>query len=90
MKELFKFTISPPWIIVLISQIIFIKSFWDKFKERSIYILEIRPEIQKEYLIVIITAIVAFFINDTGVIAFIYMLQYFIVLFVNIYIVEEL
>ncbi|MCR2045076.1 hypothetical protein [Anaerosalibacter massiliensis] len=90
LKELFKFTISPPWIIVLISQIIFIKNFWDKFKERSIYILEIRPEIQKEYLIVIITAIVAFFINDTGVIAFIYMLQYFIVLFVNIYIVEEL
>ncbi|MBV1818642.1 hypothetical protein L0P54_01420 [Anaerosalibacter bizertensis] len=89
LKELFKFTISPPWIIVLISQIFFIKSFWNKFKERSSYILEYRPEVHKEYFILLITAIVAFFVNDTGVIAFIYMIQYLLVLFVNISIAKE-
>lgn len=89
LKELFKYTISPPWSIVLISQILFIKSFWDRFIEREHHILGFRPEIRKEYLILLTTAIVAFFVNDTGIVAFIYMIQYLLVLFVNISVAKE-
>ncbi|WP_132996189.1 hypothetical protein [Sporanaerobacter acetigenes] len=89
LKELLIYTLSPPWCIVLFSQILFIKSFWDKCKTKLPYILEERPEIRKEYIVLLITSIVAFIVNDTGVIAFIYMIQYLLVLFVNISIIRE-
>ncbi len=89
LKELLAYTILPPWSLVLVSQILFIKSFWKKAKNRFPCLLDIRPEIRKEYIIFIITAITALLVNDTGSIAFIYMIQYLLALFVNISISKE-
>lgn len=88
-KELLIYTLSPPWSIVLISQILFIKSFWEKAKSRFPYLLDIRPEIHKEYIVFLITAITSLLVNDTGSIAFIYMIQYLLVLFINVSIAKE-
>lgn len=83
------FTILPPWSVVLFTQIIFIKKFWQDNNLRISSLKWKRPEIHKEYIILIITAIVAFVVNDTGVIAFNLMVQYLLVLFVNITIGQE-
>ena len=88
-KELLLYTLSPPWSLVIISQILCIKSFWEKTKSRFPYLLDIRPEIHKEYIIFLITAITGLLVNDTGSIAFIYMIQYLLVLFINVSIAKE-
>lgn len=89
LKELLIYSVSPPWSVVIISQILFINSFWKKTKTRFPYLLDIRPEIYKEYTVFLIAAITAFLVNDTGSIAFIYMMQYLLVLFVDISIAKE-
>jgi len=75
-KQLVLMAISPPWSIILIGQLCFIKRFLlddnstvKKAKIRDPYILE-------EIMIIFITSICAFMLNDTGVIAFTYMNTY--------------
>lgn len=87
--DLIGLTILPPWSVVLFTQIIFMKKFWQDNNLRISSLKWKRPEIRKEYIILIITAIVAFVVNDTGVIAFNFMVQYLLVLFVNITIGQE-
>ena len=65
-KELIKWTILPPFSIVIISQLFSLK----KLKERM--------KFKREYYIIIFTAIVGFMLNDTGAITFIYMMHYLI------------
>ncbi len=69
-KELIKWTILPPFSIVIISQIFSLK----RLKERI--------KFKREYYIIIFTAIVGFVLNDTGVITFIYMMHYLIAMMI--------
>lgn len=84
LKQLLLYTISPPWIVVFISEILWIKSFWDIDRERYNFFQSTYPLLRKEYVILLTTAVIAFIVNDTGVIAFIYMVQYLLTLFINI------
>ena len=69
-KELIKWTILPPFSIVIISQIFSLK----RLKERMNF--------KREYYIIIFTAIVGFILNDTGMITFIYMMHYLIAMMI--------
>lgn len=69
-RELLTLTISPPFSIVLISQGIILN------KLKRFFINEKR--IKKEAMIIIITSLIGFIINDTGVIMSIYIMHYFI------------
>ena len=66
-KELIKWTILPPFSIVIIAQIISLK----KLKN-------IMPKFKSEYYIIIFIALIGFILNDTGMITFIYMIHYLI------------
>lgn len=70
-KELIKWTVLPPFSIVIIAQIISLK----KLKN-------IVPNYKSEYNIIILTAIIGFILNDTGMITFIYMMHYLISLII--------
>ncbi len=68
--ELIKLTLLPPFSIVLIFQFIILRSLYNIFKENR--------EIKEEAIVMIITSLVGFAINDTGVITLIYMIHYLI------------
>ena len=69
-RELLILTLSPPFSMVLVAQAIILK----KLKERVIK----NKKMKEEVMIIIITSLVGFLINDTGVIMLIYMIHYFI------------
>lgn len=65
-RELVKLTLLPPFSIAIISQIFSLKALFKNIN------------IKKEAYIILITGIVGFLINDTGMITFIYMIHYLI------------
>ncbi len=69
-KELLKLTILPPFSLVLIFQAIILR----KLRE----IIIDNREIKEEAMIILITSLVGFAINDTGVITLIYMVHYLV------------
>ncbi|CAK7009032.1 hypothetical protein CIW83_12470 [Tissierella sp. P1] len=69
-KELFKLTILPPFSIVLIFQAIIL----NKLRR----IIRDTKEIKEEAMIIFITSLVGFALNDTGVITLIYMIHYLV------------
>lgn len=69
-RELLILTLTPPFSIVLICQGIILKKLSKYFKENE--------KIKKEAMIIIITSLIGFIINDTGMIMLIYMINYFI------------
>lgn len=71
-KELIKFTLLPPFSIVIVSQIISLKSL---LKIKDILL-------KREIYIIFITGIIGFILNDTGMITFIYMVHYLISLLI--------
>lgn len=68
LKELIKLTIMPPFSIVIICQIFSLKYLLKKE----------RLTIKREVYIILFTALIAFLLNDTGMITFIYMTHYLI------------
>ena len=70
-KELIKWTILPPFSIVIIAQLISLKRLKNMI-----------PKFKSEYYIIIFTALVGFILNDTGMITFIYMIHYLISLMI--------
>ena len=71
-KELIKLTLLPPFSIVIVSQIISLKRL---LKENNI-------PFKREAYIILITGVIGFVLNDTGMITFIYMTHYLISLLV--------
>lgn len=69
-KELLKLTILPPFSIVLIYQAIILKKLKSTITSDE--------AIKKEAIIILITSLIGFALNDTGVITFIYMIYYLI------------
>lgn len=69
-RELLILTLSPPFSIVLIFQGIILN------KLSKYFIVD--KKIKKEAMIIIMTSLIGFTINDTGVIMFIYVMHYFI------------
>lgn len=88
LKEILFMIIVPPWNIVLVSQVLLMKSFWDKYERYYHNMDQKRPELKKEYIVFLIIGVVVFISNDTGIIAFVYLIQYLIALFMNIYILN--
>lgn len=66
-KELIKLTILPPFSIVIISQLVALRILLPKLRK-----------VKDEAYIILITSIIAFILNDTGNITFIYMIYYLI------------
>lgn len=69
-KELVKWTILPPFSIVIAAQVLSLK------KLKSII------DFKTKYNIIILTAVIGFLINDTGMITFIYIIYYLIALII--------
>ncbi len=68
--ELLKLTFMPPFSIVILFQIIALKKLVGFFNKNN--------EMKKEVMLIIITSLVGFILNDTGAITFIYMTYYLI------------
>ncbi len=84
-KQLLLIAISPPWSIVILGQIYFFKKFLAG--ERKI-IEKVKANKENKYneiLIIIITSIFAFLLNDTGAVAFVYMNTYVIAILIDLY-----
>lgn len=71
-RELLKLTLIPPFIIVIPCQIYILKRLW---KGKN-------PVLSREGYIIILTSIIGFLLNDTGMITFIYMNYYLISLLI--------
>ena len=84
-KQLLFMAIIPPWSIIYIAQIYFIKTYYRRYNDLIKGIKVKRPEVVKEGFILFFTSIVAFFINDTGVIAFVYMNAYLITFIISLH-----
>lgn len=72
-KELIKLTLLPPFSIAIISQLSSLKFLFRKIDE----------DLRKESYIILITGIIGFILNDTGMITFIYMCHYLISLLIS-------
>lgn len=72
--ELVKLTLLPPYILTIISQLIILYRLKDNIKSKM------------ETTLLFISSVVAFFINDTGNIAFIFMNHYLISLLIDQYV----
>ncbi|WP_236916114.1 hypothetical protein [Clostridium sp. Cult2] len=70
--ELIKLTLLPPFSIVIASQIISLRTLLSGINQKT----------KKEAYLIIITSIIGFLLNDTGMITFIYMIFYLISLLV--------
>jgi len=77
-KQLLLITISPPWSIIFIGQLYFIRKFTLNNKALIEKAKKKYPNIESELLIIFIGSILVFALNDTGVIAFVYMNTYLI------------
>lgn len=69
-KELMKLTLTPPFSLAIIAEIIIFKKLYK-------YIIS-NKSLKEKAIIVLLTSIIGFLINDTGVITFIYMNYYLI------------
>lgn len=80
LKELVRLTILPPFSIVIISQLYSIKYLYGR----------VNIKFAKEVLLIFIVSLIAFIINDTGNIAFIFMNHFLIALFIDKYLEDSL
>jgi len=89
LKQLFLIAISPPWSIIILAQLYFFKKFFAS--ERGlIEKVKIKKENKyNEILIIIITSIFAFLLNDTGAIAFVYINTYTIAMLIHLYYINR-
>ncbi|WP_157752650.1 hypothetical protein [Schnuerera ultunensis] len=71
-RELIKLTLLPPFSIVLVAQAISLRTLLNGINEN----------LKKQTYIILITGIIGFLLNDTGMITFIYMTHYLISLLV--------
>lgn len=69
-KELLKLTIIPPFSIVIVFQILILRKMRGLIRDKI--------HLRNKDIIVLITAIVGFLLNDTGSITFIYMIFFYI------------
>jgi len=76
MQQLLLITILPPWCIIFFGQLHFIKNFL--LKEKKLMEKAKIKHLEPQLLIMFISSIIIFALNDTGVIAFVYMNTYLI------------
>jgi hypothetical protein len=74
-QELLKLTLIPPFSLVLISQGVILNKLFKSLKENK--------RLKGETMIILITSLIGFIINDTGVITLIYMTHYLILLLMS-------
>lgn len=89
LKQLLMMSILPPWNIIILSQIVFLRRFYKEKRKFIKHIIETDVETFKKYCIMFIVSIVAFIINDTGAVAFTYINTYLIASLFNMYKLES-
>lgn len=77
-KQLLLITISPPWSFIFVGQLYFLRKFAMNNKTIIEKAKKVVPHVESELLIMFISSILVFALNDTGVIAFVYMNTYLI------------
>jgi len=77
-KQLTLMTISPPWSIIAIIQVFFVRKFLIKRGELTQDTKLYSKETIENLYIIFITSIVVLLLNDTGVVAFVYMNVYLV------------
>ncbi|WIV11602.1 hypothetical protein [Proteiniborus sp. MB09-C3] len=90
LKQLLIISILPPWSIIILFQILFLRRFYKDEKKFIKHITEIDIESFEKYCIMFIVSIIAFIINDTGAVAFSYINTYLIASLFNAYKLELL
>lgn len=85
LKQLFLIAILPPWSIIIIAQLYFIKRFFTE--EKNIVIKERKHDkyFTAQIITILISSILAFTLNDTGAIALAYMNTYVVAKIVDLY-----
>lgn len=83
LKQLLLIALSPPWSIIILGQIYFLRKFL--LSERKSIKKANKKDILTEILIIFITSIFAFLLNDTGAIALVYMNTYVVAKLVHFY-----
>lgn len=78
LKQLAIMSIIPPWCIIFIFQILFLSKLYKAEKKFIKYDVKTHIESFEKYCIMFIVSVVAFIINDTGVVAFTYINTYLI------------
>lgn len=84
LKQLILMSILPPWSIIFISQMYFIR---DLFKNENGYLYSSGLDSVESFdkcCIIFIISLIAFIINDTGVVAFTYVNTYLIAYIINV------
>lgn len=77
-KQLLLMSILPPWSIIVLFQIIFLRQFYKSEKPHFKRMRESHIELFEKYCIMFIVSFIAFIINDTGAVAFTYINTYLI------------
>ncbi|WP_352419745.1 hypothetical protein [Proteiniborus sp.] len=88
LKQLLIMSILPPWSIIILFQLLFMRKFYRKEKMLFKHITETGVESFEKYYIMFIVSIIAFIINDTGAVAFTYINTYLIASLFNAYKLE--
>lgn len=83
-KQLLLTAISPPWNIISFAQIYFIFKFLLKSNSFVKNMKSHYHNITVELIIIFLSSIIAFILNDTGVVAFVYMNTFVIAKLINI------
>ncbi|RKD31216.1 hypothetical protein [Thermohalobacter berrensis] len=83
-KQFMFMIVIPPWSIIFLGQLYFIIKIYKSEKGLLFKIKDIYPEIMKGMYVVFITSVVVLFMNDTGVISFVYMNTYLISIIINL------
>lgn len=90
LRQLLIMSILPPWGIIILFQVLFIRKFYKDEKKFKEHITETDVESFEKYCIMFIVSIIAFIVNDTGAVAFTYINTYLIASIFNAYKLELL
>ncbi len=88
LKQLVMMSVLPPWSIIILFQILFLRRFYKKEKRLIKHINETDVESFEKYCIIFIASVIAFIINDTGAVAFTYINTYLIATLFSTYKLE--
>ncbi|MFA5523454.1 MAG: hypothetical protein WDA24_03775 [Tissierellales bacterium] len=83
LKQLLLISILPPWNIIIIFQIFFLRKFYKEEKKLIKNIIKKDIEFLEKYSLMFIVSIIAFIINDTGAVAFTYINTFLIASLLN-------
>lgn len=88
LKQLITMSLLPPWSIIILFQLFFLRRFYKEEKQLIKPINKTHVESFEKYCIIFVGSIIAFIINDTGAVSFTYINTYLIASLFNTYKLE--